>query len=314
MSKTPLISVLLCTVRDDYAFSEHADWTLFDHIKEELEKQTFKNFELVLVDGLRQYREFPSCNFPVKHIAPMSNLWTDNKKVAISTYRNTGLLQASGELVVNMDDTFSLPEEWLQLYATLFKSGINGVATWRDNGDTRLNTAGRFAKRGEVYGFGSYQLSIVKMLNGYDMAFDGSMYLEDVEFGCRLYDAGANMLLFWLPGFKLEAQSGHDSRAISTVEPIVKCCNPAWHLAQECIQAKILPNTTEYYTKERIARLLAPCWLLNANNTCAHHNGNTQCAYIDSALWKDEEILQSFANKSHPIALKLFENPPIIHF
>lgn len=313
--RDPFISVLLCTVRGDHAFREHPDWILFDHVKEQLEMQTYRNFELVVVDGLRAFREFPRASFEVKHVAPMVNLWTLNKKVAISTYRNTGIVIAAGDLIVNVDDTFTIPRIWLEAYAALYKQGQCGVATWRDNDDKRLkpNEATRLAFRGEVYGYGSYPRKAALQLNGYNLAFDGSMYLEDVEFGVRLNDIGVKQQLFWLDGFKLEAQTGHDARAVDLNEPIVKCCNPAWQLSQVKYPSdSLIANRRDFWTKERIQELLAPCqWL--ADTKCLHHHGANECAYLKSSMWRYANgAMRSFALETHPLARQLFVELPVI--
>lgn len=303
---TPSISVLLCTVRNDAAFREHPEWTLFEHIKENLERQTYRDFELVLVDGLREHRSFPACNFPVKHIAPMRNRWTQNKKVAISAYRNTGIAQCSGDLIVNMDDTFTLPKEWLSAYMMFYQRGICGVATWRNNGDRRLgiNDMLRPANEGEVYGFGSYPRDLALALNGYDLAYDGGMYLEDIDWGIRLHKAGLRQYLFWLDEFRLEPQSGHDDRAIDSKEPIVKCCNAAWQ-TQRVRRTVIEANRTSLWSdRDWIDSLLAPCrWLRDGK--CLHHHLANDCAYLKGQNYTEGGAQKSFAETVHPLCRDL---------
>ncbi len=309
----PKITCLLCTVREDAAFSEHPEWKLFEQIKDTFEKQTYKDFELIVVDGLKEYREFPSCNFPVKHLRPLENIWTKNKKISISTYRNTGIVYADGEYIVNFDDTFTAPDRWIELYAKLFDIGVCGAATWRRNGCTRLlpGQSLRAANRGEVYGFGSYPVSTALELNGYDLAFDGSMYLEDIEWGMRLHDAGIKQKLFWLDGFRLEAQSKHASRVVDEKEPIVKCCNPPYQMAK-VVRNQSVANITELWRPEDIQRLLAPCAWLTPDGKCKHHGCANTCAYLTANKYTSQGAAYSFANKTHPLAEKLFEEPPVV--
>lgn len=306
----PKISFILCTVRGDFAFAQAPERKLFDHVKAELEKQTFKDFELIVVDGLREFREFPECSFPVKHVAPLDNIWTRNKKVAISTYRNTGIVHSDAELIVNLDDTFVLPERWAELYHSLwYEYNKCGAATWRHNGDTRLHMTESLkdAQYSQVFGFGSYPLEMALELNGYDLSFDGSMYLEDVEWGCRLFNAGLKQTLFWLDGFNLEAQTGHDPRAVDADSSIVKCCNPAWQMAR-VHRNTVKANVVELWDKGSINYLLAPCQLLTHDGKCLHHDGHNDCAYLTTNLWGDGDrghVLHSFVNKRHPLTENL---------
>lgn len=116
MNKLPKISVLLCTARPPQSYIEHPEWDCLGKIVDDLSKQTFKDFELIIVDGLHAHREAPKADFPIYHIPPRETLWTRNKKVAICAYRNTGLAIARGELVVNLDDCCELGPEHLACY------------------------------------------------------------------------------------------------------------------------------------------------------------------------------------------------------
>jgi len=46
---SPFFSIIVCTARADHPFTYHRDWHVLDKIVESCQKQTFKDFELVLV-------------------------------------------------------------------------------------------------------------------------------------------------------------------------------------------------------------------------------------------------------------------------
>jgi len=161
-----------------------------------------------------------------------------------------------------------------------------------------------------VYGFGSYPLDAALNLNGYDLSFDGSMYLEDIEWGVRLFDAGVKQDLFWMNGFCLEEQTPHSLEAISKKEPIVKCCNPAYQMAK-VVRNQTVANKAELWTREHIQKLLAPCAWLTKDDKCMHHNGMVTCAYLKSSTFEVDGTAHSFAKETHPIAMQMFDEPPV---
>ena len=313
----PKLSVLLCTVRGDQGYRERSDWTTLGKVVADLETQTFRDFELVIVDGLRAWRETPHAVFPVTHVGPRKTLWTENRKAAISTFRNTGLTYCRGELVVNIDDCVELPPEFLHYYASgYFNSGVCIAATWPEYGDTRLapGQRGREVQReGEVYGIGSYPIELACRLNGYDEAFDGSMYLEDIDWGCRLFRAGLRMGLVHIPGFRLPPQSGHDARAIDPDQPIVKCCNMAWQV--ERVERSVMEANRAGLWSDRsvLERLVGPCvYLRQADGTCAHHRYLVACEYLKTHFFEDGDgEKRSFVTHRHPLAARFLETPPV---
>jgi len=314
----PKVSVLLCTVRGDQGYRERPDWTTLGKVVDDLSQQTFHDFELIIVDGLHSLREAPRAEFPVVHVGPRPTLWTKSRKAAISTYRNTGLTYCRGELVINIDDCVELPPKFLDFYVqSYFGSGVCVAATWAEHGDTRLQPGqqGRLVQReGEVYGLGSYPLELACRLNGYDEAFDGSMYLEDVDWGIRLYKSGLQMGLVHIPGFRLPPQSGHDPRAIDPVQPIVKCCNMAWQVerVERCV---IEANRAELWrNRATLERLVGPChYLRQIDGTCAHHRFMNKCEYLHTHLFKPDgdDGQKSFALHRHPLAAKFLDAPPV---
>jgi glycosyltransferase involved in cell wall biosynthesis len=104
--------------------------------------QTYQDFELVLVDGLRRRRlqalgaelwlrarERPDapCVFPIQHIEPIDNPFPMN---AYCRYVNSGLVVARGQIVVLLCDYMWLHPECLQRHADFHRSVRRPNATF----------------------------------------------------------------------------------------------------------------------------------------------------------------------------------------
>jgi hypothetical protein len=303
---SPLISVLLCTVRPDAGYINHPEWGTLQKVVDDLNLQSFKDFELVIVDGLRdQRKDAPLATFRVTWVSPTPSFWTAHRKVAISRYRNSGIAHCNGELIVNLDDCCELPVNYLEYFAHAWtKHRVCLSPCWPESGDSRRR--GRVAAIQQalhpsvpgselrpcpgVYGFGSYPREVALSLNGYNEWFDGAQALEDYEWSTRLCQVGVQMALEEIPGFRIHAQSAHDPSVIDPDEPIVKCCNPAWWAARvwkknEAIVAN-LP-----YDNDVAELLVGPCALLEGTK-CMHHLCSVECGYIN----------RGFVTERHPLA------------
>lgn len=81
-----------------------------------LARQTFRDFELILVDNLKSYRpyifnEVQSCfDHPIRHLEPIGNTFPVN---AYCRSMNTGLLHATGKIVLLLVDYTWLPPDCL---------------------------------------------------------------------------------------------------------------------------------------------------------------------------------------------------------
>lgn len=280
-----MISLLLCTVRDVGGLRDEPEKDPVLDIVEQLAGQNYHDFELVVVDGLHAKREAKvaeaarKVGFRIRHVPPRSTLWTRNKKVAISTYRNTGISWARGELVVNLDDCCALPKNFVELFALAWKKyGIAAAMTWRSGGDNR--PLGRVTLAGMVYGYSSFPLEAALGLNGYDEAFDGAQGLEDMDWSTRLFNLRVPQAMVELGGFRLLPQTGHSPEAIDRGEPFVKCCNAAWQ-TQRVRRSIARANKPEDWTPETLRSLVGPCQFLAPGDRCAHHHGQNPCAFIE---------------------------------
>lgn len=329
----PLISFLYCTVRPEFnCYLEHPEWSNLGRLIEMLDAQTFKDFELIVVDGLHEKRFMwepamdidvvlpdharadlekdwfpPARTFPLVHVPPSRHSpWVQRRKVAISAFRNTGLAYAAGELVVNLDDCVTLPTNYAAAFAAAWRNDRTCLAMcWPGDG----RRPGRVEGPGRVFGFGSYPLDVAVQLNGYNEAFDGAQGLEDMEWSTRLHRAGVRQALISLPGFVIEPQARHSADAINLAEPVVKCCNVAWHVCQ--VEASLQTTGLAHFwgapgdmTTEQARRrqlLTSPCALLNADDSCQHHGGRNKCAYLGWARQRREDVFDVLMSDLNPV-------------
>jgi hypothetical protein len=288
-----MISVLLATVRTFGAYRDQPEWHAIGKIVDDLGQQTFKDFELIVVDGsYEQHKSYVAGlkhDFPLVHVPPKENIWTRNHKVAICTFRNTGIAKARGDLIVNLDDCCTLPKIYLEAFARGWEYKVCAAMTWPERGDWRHPQL--VTRPGIIYGFGSYPREAALELNGYDEAFDGAQGLEDADWSTRLFHLGVKSALISLPGFDILPQSGHDL-------DIVKCCNAAWQ-GQRVMRQVRRANVKELWTPEMLALVGGgPCQLLK-NGTCAHHG--QPCAYLE----------RSWVHERHPLVEEWMREPPV---
>jgi len=291
----PFLPVLLCTVRDK-AYLEHPEWGNLEKICECLGAQTFKDFELIVVDGLYTIRSEVvgalKCkyDFPIVHVPPRLSFWQQRGAVCISGYRNTGLMRARGELVVNLDDACVLPPVYLEVFARAWKEyGVAVAGTWPRQDDRRPAPA-PVTGPGQVYGFGSYPLALARYLNGYDEAYDGGQGLEDVDWSTRLWEQGLPQGLVYVPGFNIEKQTARDPRAVRG--PVVqRCCNASWQTQRVAMPVRI---ANKDWSPARRKRLVGPCCYLSTDaKTCQHHG--LECAWLKLGWpFKRSEAQQEF--------------------
>jgi hypothetical protein len=178
------------------------------------QRQTFKDFEIVLVDGLYEQRKnyvFPP-DLKVKHVPhhPNHRLWLDLKYWAVCEAFNTGIIHSDGEQVIFMTDGIVFDAALLQNYHDWFQKGyfplcgFRGIdhynypdfdieVDWRGDLDSRLKWMVKHevdtmlpAPREWFFGLSSVPLKAALEVNGYDERFDGCKGLEDMDMGIRL--------------------------------------------------------------------------------------------------------------------------------
>jgi len=111
MSK-PFISVVVPTMRMGG----------FDILVESLKNQTFKDFELVVADGVQDRRPTALTGadlpFPVTHVQPFGNRFP---VASFCRYANTAIAHARGEVLLFIVDYTWLPPEALEVHAAFHR-------------------------------------------------------------------------------------------------------------------------------------------------------------------------------------------------
>ena len=126
------ISIVLITARDDYTIIGLPETHILGPCIESLKAQTYKSFEIIVVDSLHEHRPqmfegepFGELPFPVKHVPvhPNHRFWLEHRRFNASGAMNTGFLHAEGELVVKMDDCCQFGPDLLERMWKVYHSG-----------------------------------------------------------------------------------------------------------------------------------------------------------------------------------------------
>jgi glycosyltransferase involved in cell wall biosynthesis len=216
---TPFFSVIVATCRGDYPFVNSPDDHVLDRIVDCCEKQTFKDFELIIVDLMYDYRSdylkerIAGLDFPVLHVIDKDSIFRDLMMIRICSAKNTGLLYARGQCVIFSDDGQDWSEDaFEQLHGWGSHNAGATCRLHRDNGFGPVEIDSRwhaYKMQGELrtklvpahgIGYLGGSLSMVPMermlqCNGWDEMFDGSRQLEDADMARRLGATGLKMAL-----------------------------------------------------------------------------------------------------------------------
>lgn len=214
----PKISIVLPTARESHPLFDLPNDHIFDRTLESLRSQTFKDFELIVVDALideeRTNRtKAYAGSFPIVHIPPKANPWHERGLWAVASQFNTGLRYARGPLVVTIGDCSELPPHLLQRFWDLYEEGFLSQAIIRyyrggqpligaDAKPVLDSRTDQVIAAGELdaslpnwwYGYGAAPLEAYLTVNGFDEAFDGTKSLEDCDLGSRFAMAGYTKL------------------------------------------------------------------------------------------------------------------------
>jgi hypothetical protein len=236
MSQAPFFSVIITTCRDAYPLKHMRDKHILEQMIENCKRQTFKDFELIIVDLMWTYRRnwikqtYGDLDFPVLHIIDKDSPFRDYKLIRICTARNTGLLYARGQCVIFTDDGQEWTENSLERLHSWGSRGHGATCRiHRDNGKGPIEIDSRWMSYGlegknrarvvsaEHIGHLGGSLSMVpidRMLqcNGWDEMFDGARQLEDSDMCKRLGATGLRMAFEGHPKvveYALDSCSGH---------------------------------------------------------------------------------------------------------
>ena len=122
------ISVVMPTARDDYSILGQPNLHFLKPTIKSLSDQSFKDFELVIVDALHDERDydFSKLGFDVKHVPvhPNHRFWLDRKRWGVAGTLNTGIIHAEGELIVRVDDCSEFGPDFLQRFWDGYESDV----------------------------------------------------------------------------------------------------------------------------------------------------------------------------------------------
>lgn len=204
------VTVVLVTKRS----RPHFEWAL-----ESLKRQTFKDFEYIIVDGLYGDRKEVvidivkklDITFPVLHIPDKSSRWR-GKRPAINNARNTALVFANGQYIVHHDDCCKMYDDWLERHVTWLDKGYMVAGNWigcqsmDKNGKGVIGKSGleyrstiikspQVVTGGWLYGANmSFSVKTALDINGFDEDLDGEMGQDDISFGIRAERKGYKVM------------------------------------------------------------------------------------------------------------------------
>ncbi len=136
------ISIILPTAREDYSIVGLPNLHMFQSTIESLKKQSFKDFELIIIDALWHLRsglfekggmfDKEKLGFNVKHIPVEHNklfnhsfwLSEERRRWAVSGTLNTALIHAKGELVVRIDDCSMFDSDYIKKFWDNYQTGL----------------------------------------------------------------------------------------------------------------------------------------------------------------------------------------------
>jgi len=206
------VTVTLCTKRKD---------PKFEYALESLKKQTFRNFEYIIIDGYYNERKNEvlklikdmNVSFPVLYIGDKPSRWK-GLRPAISNARNTALIFASLEskYIVNHDDCTKMGRDWIEKHLGWLEQGYIVAGSWKGYEfkiEDKTEIEGcygpeyrtKIIKEPQVVGAGwfygqnvSYSLEHALDVNGFDEQLDGEVGQDDINFAIRLERKGIRTL------------------------------------------------------------------------------------------------------------------------
>lgn len=129
-----MISCILPLARDDYPIIGLPELHILQPTLYSLEKQKFKEFELIIVDALfpkrKEWIEDRKWSFPIKYVPihPNHRFWFQYKRWNICGSLNTGIIHADGELILRIDDCSQFDEDFLEKFWQGYQSGYFPLA------------------------------------------------------------------------------------------------------------------------------------------------------------------------------------------
>ena len=194
--------------------------TILDFTLSSLSKQTFKDFEILVVSKypnelLTSIKKWKNLN--IKLIKDKYTVWRSLDRFALQNARNTGIIHSNGELILFLDpyqifNKFILQEAWdawdfRKAYLTfqhitriyygiddeIIQNWIDFHGKWRKilrrgKWGAMINMPGQqVIPQSYTWGYGfTVHIDDILKLNGFDEIYDGNYGSDDGEFGWRL--------------------------------------------------------------------------------------------------------------------------------
>jgi len=198
------VSVVVITARADPGFLELA---------QSIQRSTYQNLELILVDRLKKQREETwamACREAGIEFVHLE----DNSIIGPcpASARNLGIKNASGEIIVCLDDLTTFDSAMIAQHVARMELGFDAFAgsyIERIGGHERFDTrptdprqdGGRWIAD-RFYGMHMiFTKKAWEVVGGFDESFDGAYGWEDCDFGRRLFRAGLS--IGWFPELKV---------------------------------------------------------------------------------------------------------------
>jgi hypothetical protein len=221
----PDVSVVIYTAREDYPYVDRPDLHCLEPVLRTLETQTFRYFELVVVDALYDQRprffEGRGTYFPIKHVPAGPNVWHSRGRPGLCAQLNRGLAWCDGSLAWIGAENNLYPPHFLQAAWDVFVQGKVPVAwyavlghretppDWKyppvrfdmlgyteamigdvDHRAQRFvedpHTVIQFCHHQNYFAYASVPLEVAYALNGFDESLDGDLCALDVDMGSRI--------------------------------------------------------------------------------------------------------------------------------
>jgi glycosyltransferase involved in cell wall biosynthesis len=177
----PRFSVIVPT------FERH---TLLSRLVERLDRQSFRNFEVIIVDQSSK----PWPDYDAERRSEVLYFHTDVKGPGFA--RNTGAKFARGEIIAFVDDDCEPFEDWLEGADKEFRSrdivGLEGLVVSGRVGDPewRAVTNDGFEGLGFMTANLFLKAEAFHCINGFDAAFGDMPFREDTDLGWREQELG----------------------------------------------------------------------------------------------------------------------------
>jgi glycosyltransferase involved in cell wall biosynthesis len=134
MENVTSISIIMATARDNYALIGHPKIHMLKPTIDSLKTQSFKDFEVIIIDSLYNKRPnlfngdpFNSSKllFRVKHVPVHKNhtFWLDRCRWSVCGQLNTGIIHSQGDLIVRIDDCCEFDSQFIQKFWDGYQSG-----------------------------------------------------------------------------------------------------------------------------------------------------------------------------------------------